>query len=57
MAYSIWNVLSLLLIVLLLAVTGMLMTDVLRNMWSWDGTYSASTPIMDAMIRLLNMEP
>ncbi len=57
MAYSIWNVLSLLLIVLLLAVTGMLMTDVLRNMWSWEGNYSASTPIMDAMIRLLNMEP
>jgi excisionase family DNA binding protein len=57
MPYSIWNVLSLLAIVLLLTVTGMLMTDLLRNMWSWDGTYSASSPIMDSMVRLLGLEP
>jgi len=55
--YSIWNVLSLLVIVMLLAFTGMLMTDVIRNMWSWDSTYTASTPIMDMMIRLFGMEP
>lgn len=57
MPYSVWNVLSLLVIVLLLSVTGMLMTDVIRNIWSWDTTFSASTPIMDAMIRMLGMEP
>ncbi|MBC8874359.1 MAG: hypothetical protein H8E44_33405 [Planctomycetes bacterium] len=55
--YSIWNVLSLLVIVMLLAFTGMLMTDVIRNMWSWESTYTASTPIMDMMIRLFGMEP
>jgi hypothetical protein len=53
MAYSIWNILSLLAILLLLSVTGMLMTDLMRNMWSWDGTFSASTPIMDGIIQLL----
>lgn len=57
MPYSIWNVLALLLIVVTLSLTGMLMTDVLRNMWSWDGTYSASTPIMDSMIRMLGLDP
>jgi hypothetical protein len=57
MPYSIWNVLALLLIAVTLSLTGMLMTDVLRNMWSWDGTYSASTPIMDSMIRLLGLDP
>lgn len=55
--YSVWNVLSLLAIVMVLALTGMLMTDVIRNMWSWDGTYTASTPIMDTMIRMFGMEP
>lgn len=57
MAYSIWNVLGLLVIVLIMATTGMLMTDLIRNMWSFDGTFSASTPIMDSLVRLLNMEP
>ena len=57
MPYSLWNVLALLLIVVTLSLTGMLMTDLLRNMWSWDGTYSASTPIMDSMIRLLGLDP
>lgn len=55
--YSVWNVLSLLAIVVILALTGMLMTDVIRNMWSWDSTYTASTPIMDTMIRMFGMEP
>ena len=57
MPYSLWNVLALLLIVVTLSLTGMLMTDLLRNMWSWDGIYSASTPIMDSMIRLLGLDP
>ncbi len=55
--YSVWNVLSLLAIVVILALTGMLMTDCIRNMWSWDSTYTASTPIMDTMIRMFGMEP
>jgi hypothetical protein len=55
--YSIWNVLSLLGIVVILAVTGMLMTDLVRNMWTWDETYTASTPVMDVMVRMFGLQP
>jgi len=55
--YSIWNVLSLLAISVILAVTGMLMTDLVRNMWTWDETYTASTPIMDVMVRMFGLKP
>jgi hypothetical protein len=55
--YSIWNVLSLLAIVVVLAVTGMLMTDLVRNMWTWDETFTASTPIMDVMVRMFGLKP
>jgi excisionase family DNA binding protein len=55
--YSIWNVLSLLAIVFVLAVTGMLMTDLVRNMWTWDETFTASTPIMDVMVRMFGLQP
>ena len=51
--YSIWNVLALLLIVMVLSLTGMLMTDLIRNMWSWDSDYAATTSIMDALVELL----
>jgi hypothetical protein len=57
MPYSLWNVLTLLGIVLVLAVTGMLMTDLIRNIWTWDEAYTASTPIMDFFVRMFGMEP
>jgi hypothetical protein len=55
--YSIWNVISLLGIVLVLTLTGMLMTDLVRNMWTWDEPYAASTPIMDLAIRMFGLDP
>lgn len=55
--YSIWNVLSLLTIIVILAITGMLMTDLVRNMWTWDQTFTASTPIMDVMVRMFGLQP
>ena len=55
--YSLWNVLSLLAIVVVLSITGMLMTDLVRNMWSWNETFTASTPIMDVMIRMFGLQP
>jgi hypothetical protein len=54
--YSIWNVLSLSLIVLLLTLTGMLMVDVMLNMWSFSGSTSASTSIMDFFIKTFNLD-
>jgi hypothetical protein len=56
--YSIWNVLSLLAIVLILSVTGMLMADLVRNMWTWDSPYTASTSIMDLAVKMFGgLEP
>jgi hypothetical protein len=55
--YSIWNVLSLLAIVVILSITGMLMTDLVRNMWTWNETFTASTPVMDIMVRMFGLQP
>lgn len=53
--YSLWNVLSLLAIVVVLSLTGMLMTDLVRNMWTWDEPFTASTPVMDVMVRMFGL--
>ncbi|MCS7304712.1 MAG: excisionase family DNA-binding protein [Thermoguttaceae bacterium] len=50
--YTIWNVLSLALCVLILAVTGMMMFDMIRNIWSWDSQTVLSSPIMDGILSL-----
>ncbi len=55
--YSIWNVLSLMFVVLLLGFTGILMVDLVRNMWTWDGTYAGSSPIMDKIIEMIGGKP
>ncbi len=52
--YSIWNVLSLFSIVLLLGFSGILMLDLINNMWSWQDNLSFSSTIMDS---ILNMMP
>jgi len=50
--YSIWNVLSLALCAVILAVTGMMMFDLIRNIWSWDSQTVLSSPIMDTIVSL-----
>ncbi len=52
--YTTWNVLSLLTIVLLLGFTGMLMLDVMHNIWSWQGTSRFSSTIMDGILQMLS---
>jgi hypothetical protein len=54
--YSVWNVLALGGTALLLALVGMLMTDVMLNMWSFSGTTSASTAVMDFFIKTFNLD-
>jgi hypothetical protein len=54
--YSVWNVLSLGTVAMLLALVGMLMTDVMLNMWSFSGTTSASTQVMDFFIKTFNLD-
>jgi hypothetical protein len=48
--YSIWNVLSLFSIVFILGFTGILMLDLINNMWSWNSEYSFNSTIMDAIL-------
>jgi len=48
--YSIWNILSLALCVIFLVMTGMMMSDLLRNMWSWDSAYEFNSTIMDTIL-------
>lgn len=55
LGYSIWNVLSLGLVVCLLTVSGMMMMDMMFNMWSFSGTTSVTTGFMDSILSILNM--
>jgi excisionase family DNA binding protein len=50
--YSIWNVLSLFSCIAILCLTGMLIYDVVRQMWSWEGTYSVNSDLMQAIMDL-----
>ena len=43
--YSVWNIMGLVFILIFLAVTGVLMTDTLRNMWGWEDGRDVSTGI------------
>ncbi len=45
--YTLGNVLALAGCVLFLTLTGMMMYDLMRNMWSWDGAYAVNSSIMD----------
>lgn len=54
--YTIFNVLSLMLITGVLALSGMLMMDVVRNMWSWNaGGPTPSTSIMEGLLSALGI--
>jgi len=51
--YSIWNVLSLMLVFALVALTGMLMVDVVQNMWQYDQPLSASGTVMEFVLSIM----
>lgn len=55
-AYTAWNIMALLLVVLLLSVTGMLMADIVRNMWTWNGDGSAASGLANSIIDALGMK-
>ena len=48
--YSVWNLLSLFFCIVLLAVSGMLMYDLVRQVWSWEGVHPVNSGLMDAII-------
>ncbi len=53
--YTVWNVLGLGTVAGMLALAGMMMVDVMLNMWSFSGTNSISTGIMDAFLSMTGM--
>ncbi|MDG2408925.1 MAG: helix-turn-helix domain-containing protein [Pirellulales bacterium] len=48
--YSGWNILSLFLCIVLLALSGMLIYDLVRQVWSWEGVHPVNSGLMDAII-------
>jgi len=53
--YSIWNVMFLLCVVMVMGLSGLMMVDLLRNMWAFDGTTSASSSVMDTILEAFKM--
>lgn len=47
--YSIWNIVGLVVIVMFLSVTGILMSDIVRNMWAWEEGLDVSTSISEGL--------
>ena len=54
--YSVWNLLALVFVVILLSVTGMLMADIVRNMWSWSGDTAAASGLANTIVDALGMK-
>ncbi len=48
--YSVWNIVWLALCAIFLIGCGMFTYDLLRNMWSWDSTYTANSWMMDTIL-------
>ena len=51
--YSLWNVLSLMLVFGLMVLTGMLMVDLVQNLWQYDKPVAANSTVMDFVLELI----
>jgi excisionase family DNA binding protein len=49
--YTPLQITGLVLCTLVLMLCGMMMYDMIRNIWSWDGNYSANSALMDLILR------
>jgi excisionase family DNA binding protein len=50
--FSVWNVVGLGLCLLLLSLCGMMVVDLVRNMWSWDQVFNVNSTIMDTLLKI-----
>ena len=51
--YSIWHVLAMFVCIAILCLIGMMMADLVRNMWNWEhGTYTVNSGLMDSLIEM-----
>ncbi len=48
--FSVWNIALLCLLLLFLILCGMFMSDLLMNMWSWNGAFTVNSSLMDTIL-------
>lgn len=53
--YTAWNILSLVLVMMLLAGAGVLMADIVRNMWTWSGEGGVSSGFANTVVGWFGM--
>jgi hypothetical protein len=51
--YTVWNIVSLSACAVILGLTGMLMVDLMRNLWSWDTPYSINSSLADTIVGII----
>ncbi|MGE0758189.1 MAG: hypothetical protein AB7O38_14265, partial [Pirellulaceae bacterium] len=54
--YSAWNITGLVCIILLLSLTGVLMSDIMRNMWAWEDGLDMSTSISEGISKAFGLQ-
>ncbi len=55
--YSIWNVLGLMLIIVFLSLSGIVMTDMMKNMWEWDeGGHDIATAVSNGLTKAIGLK-
>lgn len=54
--YSIWNIAGLLMVMMFLSLTGVLLSDMLRNMWAWEDGMDVATSISEGVAGAFNMK-
>jgi hypothetical protein len=50
-AFGVGSVITLVVCTVLMLLTGVMMFDIVRNMWSWDNSYSFSSTLMDMILQ------
>ncbi len=53
--FTVWNIVLLATCALILAMTGMMMTDLVMNMWSWNEPYALNSSLMDSVLGIFGM--
>jgi hypothetical protein len=54
--YSVPNILALSGVTLLLFVSGVMMLDIVRNIWSWQESYSVNSDLLDALLGMFGLQ-
>ncbi len=50
MAFTVWNILLLVALLICLILCGLMLFDLMRNMWSWNGAYPVNSSLIDMIL-------